>query len=165
MSKLSPQKRAKIASLHEAGMSDPLISQQVGCSRKAVARWKNELVAPSPFQDRVRPGRPHKLTCIIKKKIIKMTQGKRRKSTRLVALQLKQQKVADISHQSVCRTLKEAGLHPYKRPKKPRLLQRHLRQRRAWLKGTNNSMWSKVVFSDEKIFFLSRSANRSHDIV
>lgn len=165
MGKLSPQKRAEIAALHNAGLTDNQIAKKIGCTRATVSRWKNERSVATPFQDKKRSGRPSKLTPALQLKIQKIARAKKRRSTRIVARQLRQQKLANISHESVRQALRSGGLSPFKRRKQPRLLERHIRQRKAWLRRTNNEMWSHVVFSDEKLFYLVRPANRSHDIV
>lgn len=165
MTKLSHEKRARIAALGAQGASVSVIMREVGCARSTALRWKDDLKSEQPIQDKPRPGRPQKLTPTIRKRIVRLSRGKLRRSTRVVAKMLKQQRAADLSHVSVRKALCDFGAHPYHRPKRPKLLEKHKKQRRAWLRSTNNSMWGQVVFSDEKIFQLVRHPNTKNDVV
>lgn len=165
MPRLTKQQRARIAIMSEAGALDKEIRAEVGCSQKAVRRWRHDVESEDPFSDESRSGRPPKLTPELSQRIVNETEGQLRRSTRLVARELKEEGVADISYSTVRRALREEGLHPYKRPHKPKLSDKDKLERRRWLRHTNNSMWGNVVFSDEKIVWLVRAPNRKNDIV
>lgn len=165
MPHLTPQQRARIAVMAASGKSDAEIRLEVQCSQNTVRRWKNDFESNRPFSDQPRSGRPRKITPELSRRIVRKTQGQVRRSLRLVARELKESEEADISYSSVRRALRSEGLHPYRRPRKPRLSPDDKRDRRRWLRHTNNSLWSHVVFSDEKIVWLVRAPNRKNDII
>ena len=137
----------------------------VGCSRTSIVRWKNRLQEKFPFSNKRGSGRKSKLTPIIRKKIVRECKGKLKKSTRLVSQLLKRKNIANIPHSTVSRVLKKEGLRPYRQICKTKLTSDHIKQRLIWLKKTENVNWDQVVFSDEKMFYLSKPSNKKNDII
>jgi len=165
MPQLTTKQRAMITKMSIERHSYKKIMKTFGCSKKTVARWKNELNLNCSFKNKKGSGRKKKINPIIRKKIIKEAKGKRKRSTRVVAQILKQKKLVNVSHTTVNTVLKEAGLFPYRIATKPKLTKKHIQQRRQWLTNVANEDWTKVVFSDEKMFYLERPPNRKNDII
>src|SRR6185295_9492991 len=46
-----------------------------------------------------------------------------------------------------------------------KILPKHIQQRKTWFNETKNIDWTKVVFSDEKMFYLIHPTNSKNDIV
>ena len=78
--------------------------------------------------------------------------GKRRRSSRVVARDLKRQKIADISYTTAQRAAHDRGLGPFRRPKTSRLTVKHKRENLRFAKANRKKDWSCVVFSDEHKF-------------
>jgi len=165
MTQLTTKQRAMIAKMSIERKSYKQIMQTIGCSRQSVVRWKNTLQDNYSFQNKKGSGRKSKITHKIIKKIINMTKGKRKRSTRIVSRILKQKNIINVSRTTVNKVLNKQGLRPYKRRPKPKLTNEHIKQRRKWLRQTTNMNWDNVVFSDEKIFFVSKPPNKKNDIV
>ena len=85
MPQLTTKHRAMIVKMSIERCSYKKIMKIVGCSKKTVARWKNELNHNCSFKNKTCSGRIKKITPIISKKIIKEAKGKRKISTRVVA--------------------------------------------------------------------------------
>ena len=160
MPKLTLEQREKIAILSSENKTYKQIMSTVGCSRKSVIRWKNEFKNENTLCDKKRSGRPKKVDYKTTKKVIKMMRGKRRKSTRKTSKALK-----NISRETVRRILKNGGLKHYKRKRQIKLLPKHIQQRKTWFNETKNIDWTKVAFSDEKMFYLIHPTNSKNDIV
>ena len=91
--------------------------------------------------------------------------GKRRRSSRVIARELKRQKVADVSYVTVHRTAHRRGLHAFKQRKTSRLSKTHKRGRLKFATANSNKDWSNVVFSDEHTFKRFKGGNPRHDFV
>lgn len=167
-------KRLKIFALIEEGYNDTDIAARASVDRATVWRWRKkkkeadkaekiedeELVLSQP-----RAGRPITATTSpIRRKIIKMTEGKTRRSTRKVAKTLKSQGTT-ISRTSVRRVLRSDGLHPYRRQKQPRLTQRHKMKRRTFARNHKDHDWEHTLMTDEKDFELFPTGNPQNDRV
>jgi len=59
-----------------------------------------------------------------------------------IAHQLREDTGKDFSHDTITHALKEAGLKPGRKPKKPKLLLRYKKVRRDWVYFHKN--WSKA---------------------
>ena len=94
-----------------------------------------------------------------------MARGKRRRSTRVVAREAKERKIADVSRETIRRTFHESDLNPFHRKKIPRLLPLQRKKRKAFAIANEDKDWTKTVFSDEKKFILFDVPNRHNDIV
>jgi hypothetical protein len=117
------------------------------------------------FQDRRRSGRPHKMSVPIQKKAVRMSRGRRNRSSRQVARLLKDRGTIDVSYRTLARHLKKTGLKPFRRRKKPRLTEKHATQRRRWARANTKTDWDRVIFTDEKIFRKFRPPNSKVDVV
>jgi hypothetical protein len=97
---------------------------------------------------------------------------KRRRSTRVVARELKRHKIADIrhkiadiSHNTVQRAAHDRGLRPFRRPITSRLTTSHKKGRLSFAKASKKKDWSTIVFSDEHRFKQFKGGNPRHDQV
>lgn len=165
MHQLTTKQRAMIAQMSIERRPYRQIMKVVGCSRQSVVRWKNTLQNSCSFKNKQGSGRKSKITPKIIKKLINTTKGKRKRSTRSVSRILKQKNIINLSHTTVHNVLRNQCLHPYKRRPKPKLEANHITQRRKWLRQTANTNWDNVVFSDEKIFYVSKHPNKKNDVV
>jgi len=168
MSRLSIFERARIANLGAAGLSDRAIARQVHCHRETVSRWRQRGVGPDSkdekFCDKPHPGRKRKLSARDEAKV--ETQAtKRHKSTREIARAMRETGTADVSRQTIMRTLHRRGLKPYRRPRCQKLSNKHKRDRVAFCRRHLDTDWSKYVFSDETPFNSQKGLNAKNDVV
>ena len=91
--------------------------------------------------------------------------GKRRRSSRVIARELKKQKVADVSYSTVQRTMHRRDLHAFRQRKTSRLSETHKRGRLRFAKANTKKDWSNVVFSDEHTFKQFKGGNPRHNFV
>ena len=84
MSRQPPAVRAKVMTLARDGMPKWKIMQETGCERRLVKRWASRAGDDANFSmaDLPRSGRRRKL---VKSEVGRITRGKRRKSSRVVA--------------------------------------------------------------------------------
>ena len=82
--------------------------------------------------------------------------GKRRRSSRVIARELKKQKVADVSYSTVQRAMHRRD---------SRLSETHKRGRLRFAKANTKKDWSNVVFSDEHTFKQFKGGNPRHNFV
>lgn len=151
MRELSPKERlrADIQALAKAGWFTWQISKFLGCSQRIVRRWRfRDFVS-----DASRSGRPLKLTEAMIKKITRQLQSKKKLSQRLVA------KKVGVSQTTVFWAKKLGRLKLYLSPLKPTLTTAHKRNRRQFALSHAARDWSRVVFEDEKTFFVGTSGS------
>ena len=91
--------------------------------------------------DAERAGRPRQLSTRVEKKM----RGKRRRSSRVIARELKKQKVTDVSYKTVQRTVHRRGLHAFKQRKTSRMPKTHKRGRLQFAKANSKKDWSNVA--------------------
>ncbi|KAI6647471.1 hypothetical protein LOD99_12467 [Oopsacas minuta] len=104
----------------------------------------------------------------VAKIVLKKSLGKRRQSTRKLALRLTRSG-SNVFHMSVHRYLRKSlGVKPYKRPRKPRLTKKMKENRmkfavthKDWTVGD----WNRVLWSDESPFKFFQIPNRQNDRV
>ena len=94
-----------------------------------------------------------------------MTAGKRKKSSRVVAGQLrKQRNIPSVSYRTVQRYWHDERLYPYKQRKVSRLKEVHKLQRRSFVRAHRKTNWDSVLFVDEK-FSRYANINNKNDVV
>jgi hypothetical protein len=118
--------------------------------------FDGELILSQP-----RSGRPP-IPSSVRRKVIKHTQGKRRRSTRKTAERMRA-KGYKISRKSVRRILRSAGLKPYRRRKQPRLTAKHKKKRVAFAKKYLDHDWMETLITDEKDFLLYPRPNPQNE--
>ena len=90
---------------------------------------------------------------------------KRHRSSRVIARELKKQKVVDVSHMTVQTTMHRRGLHAFKQRKTSRLSKAHKHGRLQFAKTNIEKDWSNVVFNDEHKFKQFKGGNPRHNFV
>lgn len=152
---------------HKEGLRVADIARKTGFDRQFITRWISKLENGEAIEDTKRSGRPRKRTADVERQIEKEIKGKRRRSSRVVARDLKRRKVADLSYTTVQRAAHDRGLRPYRCTKTSRLTsrQRHKEQRLKFAKANKRKDWSMVVFSDEHQFKQFKGGNLVHDQV
>ena len=86
-------------------------------------------------------------------------------AARVIARELKRQKVCDVSYTTVQRTAHRRGLRAFKQQKTSRLSKAHKRGRLQFVKTNIKRDWSNVVFSDEHTFKQFKGGNPRHNFV
>jgi transposase len=125
MKRISEDTRNSIVSLIDAGLSTREVETQLGVSCMTVSRVGAEA---RPYAQESRGGLPAKLTATDKRRLVRMiTSGKADNAVQLTR-QLRDITNVQCSAHTVRRALKEAGLKPSPKKKKPRLLPRHTHQ-------------------------------------
>jgi transposase len=149
MRHISEQVHNRIISLLDAGLSSRKIATQVGVGRRTVDRVR---AATRLDIQKNRAGRPAKLNAADKRQLVRtLTSGKADTAAQLTR-ELRDTTGMELSTDTVCRALKQAGMKAALRKKKPRLLQTHKRQRKDFAVRYQNwtvDDWKRVVWSDE----------------
>jgi len=126
MKHVSEQIRNNIVSLLDDGLSSRQIAAWLGVGHRTVDRVR---AAIRPSLQKPRAGRPAKLSATDKRFLVRMiTSGKVDTAAQLTG-ELRNTTGMELSSNTVCRALKEAGMKAVAKQKKPRLLSRHRRQR------------------------------------
>jgi transposase len=165
MSRRSTADRWAVVTWHKEGLSVADIVHKTGFDRQFVNRWVKKFEAGEPIEEGKHTGRPRKRSSRVEQAIERTMRGKRRRSSRIVARDLKRRKIADISYKTVQRAAHNRDLHPFRRRKTSRLTESHKAQRLEFAKSTKKKDWSAVVFSDEHKFKQFKGGNPAHDIV
>jgi transposase len=155
-------KRVRIETLSDLGWSKSRIAKEVGCSLSTVTRWRHGGDNNNAMGEK--PKRKRKIISPIKKQIVQYSKGKRKRSTRKAVKAMKLKGI-DVSRESVRRTLRGAGLYPYKRQKQPRLTEYHMKKRLQFAREFKDHDWETTVMTDETDFALLDEPNRKNDIV
>jgi transposase len=99
---------------HKEGLRVADIARKTGFDRQFINRWISKLENGEAIEDTKRSGRPRKRSANVERQIEKEIKGKRRRSSRVVARDLKRRKVADLSYTTVQRAAHDRGLRPYR---------------------------------------------------
>ena len=113
MSRRPPEDRWEVISWHNEGLKTAEICRQTGFDRQFVTRCISKYHDSGSLDDAERAGWPRKLSKGVERTVEKKMRGKRR-SSRVIARELKRQKVADVSDVTVHRTAHRRGLHAFK---------------------------------------------------
>jgi transposase len=159
MSKRAIIDRVRVIDLARRGKGKQAIMRETGLSAGFVQKWMHR----SETEDAARIGRPRKATPKVVSTIRRIMYGRRRRSLRHVVGILKNRKIAEVSHETVRKAARAAGLKPYKRPAKPRMTdaQRAARVRFATTHAKYD--WTSVFFSDETTIVTHGKPNRQID--
>lgn len=165
MSRRSTADRWAVVMWYKEGLSVADIVHKTGFDRQFVNRWIKKFEIGEPIEEGKHTGRPRKLSIRVEQAIERAMRGKRRRSSRVVARDLKRKKIADVSRMTVQRAAHNRGLRPFRQRRTSRLTERHKAQRLEFAKSTKNKDWSVVIFSDEHKFKQFKGGNPAHDIV
>ena len=149
MRRISEDTRNSIIALIDSGLSSHEVEARLGVSYGTVSRVRAK--ARHDVQ-KSRGGRPAKLAATDKRRLVRMVTSARADNAVQVTRQLKDTTNVDCSAQTVRRALREASLEASPKTKKPRLLSRHIRQRRDFASDHRcwtTEDWKRVVWSDE----------------
>ena len=136
------------------------VGMLLGVSQRTLMRWvKQYRAGERKFSDKLEKGRKRSATLKMQNKVVKQCRGKRFQSCRKVAARL------HMTRQSVHRCLQEKGLRPLQTPSKPKLSEKNIAARIAFAEAHRNTDWGKVMFTDEKDFWLFPKASRKNDVV
>ena len=143
------------------GKSHDEVVELLNVAKRSLGRWVKEYRAGERnFSDK--PGRGRKrsaTTDTVKNRVVRHMRGKRFQSCRKVASRLQ------ISRESVRRCLKEKGLKPVQTKSKPKLSEKNITARIEFAETHRNTDWSKVMFTDEKDFWLFSRVSKKNDVV
>ena len=121
MSHRPAEDRGAVVFLHNEGLTTAEICRRTGFERRFVTRWISRYNDSGSLNDAAGAGRKRKLSKSVEWKM----KRKRHHSSRVIARELKKQKVVDVSHMTVQRTMHRRGLHAFKQRKTSRLSQAH----------------------------------------
>ena len=119
MSRRPPEDRGAVVFLHKDGLTTAEICRKTGFDRRFVTRWISRYNDSGSLDDAAGAGRKRKLSKSVERTVEKKMRGKRRRSSRVIARELKKQKVADVCYVTVQRTMHRRDLRP--RDKRGRL--------------------------------------------
>ena len=130
MKKITDATHSTITSLLDEGLSARQIASRLKVNRRTVDRiWATRL----PTIQKVKGGKEKRLTANDKKCIMTMWRSGKVETAHDISIQLLKDTGKDVSHDIINCALKEAGLKPGRKPKKPRLLERHKKACRDWV--------------------------------
>ena len=151
MKKLSDTTCLRITSLLDEGLSSRQIESRIKVNRCTVDRlWKTLHLTIK----KAKGGKKQRLTASDRKRIMNMYRSGDVETAHDISKQLREDTGKDVSHDTINHYLKEAGLKPGCKPKKPRLLPRHKQARREWAyahKDWSEDDWEYVIWSDETV--------------
>jgi transposase len=165
MSRRPVEDRWAVITWHKEGMTTADICRKTGFDRRFVTRCISKYNDSGSVDDAKRAGRKRKLSTHVERTVETKMRGKRRRSSRGVATELKQQQIADVSYKTVQRTAHRRGLRALKQRKTSRLSETHKHGRLQFAKANNTKNWSNVVFSDEHTFKQFKGGNPQHAFV
>lgn len=165
MSRRAIADRWSVITWHKEGLRVPEISRKTGFDRQFISRWIEKFESGQAIEDNTRTGRPRKRSTRVEQIVERKMRGKRHRSSRRVARDLKRQKITDISYKTVQRAAHDRGLRPFRRRITSRLTSKHKKDRLRFAKANRNKDWSTVVFSDEHKFKQFKGGNPVHDQV
>ena len=159
----APLVRAQAVALHDAGLSQVRIAEQLKVSRCFVQNAIKKFDRRHHHNDAKRSGRPKKITGRNVRTLKRLVKGNHRLSATKIMSDLNSVLPKPVSVTTVRRYLKKLGFEYVVKIKKQWLNAKHRRQRVAWC--TQHSSWTtddwrNVIFSDESSFYVLRRKNR-----
>src|SRR5689334_16356456 len=114
MSRRPAEDRWAVISWHKQGLTTAAICRTTGFDRRFVTPCISKYNDSGSLNDAERAGRPRKLSKGVEQTVEKKMRGKRRRSSRVIARELKRQKVWDVSYSTVQRTVHRRDLRAFK---------------------------------------------------
>ena len=124
-----------------------------------IGRWVEAAKQGRGANDKLRAGRPPKVTPAIRKKIKRNIKDKDQMSPRKIAARV------GVGRETIRVTAKRLGLHPYHKRKRQLLSADHKRRRLAFARKYAKHDWHATMLTDEKIFNLFPASNSRNDVV
>lgn len=159
------KERFKAFKLHEQGYSRSQIAHRMGRPVKWVKRLIRRFSELGHFGDRAREGRPKKMTSADHHRLVKMTKGRRRRSTRKVAKLYKTTEGQRLGRETVRKVFKSEGLFPHKPRRLPKLTEEGKKKRVQFCRKYRRADFHKWVFYDEKECLLYHRPNPKNEII
>ena len=157
--------RSRAIGMLLSGKTQKNVALSLGKDVSTIQRWWYKHKAHKSLQHRRGAGRPKKLSRV-SKIVIAKSLGKRHKSTRSMAKKLTNMGNA-VSKDTVHRYLtKDLKVHPYKRPKTPKLTEFHKKNRLTFCMDKVNwtvDDWKRILWSDESPYELFHPSNAQND--
>ena len=132
-------------------------------SRYCVQQLVKKHQETGSVEDRARTGRPRATTVRQDRILVRTSLRNRRLTAPELKCSWKQEANANMSVQTVRRRLHEKGLRGCVAAKKPKLTDKHKKQRLAWAKEHktwSTEDWGRILWSDESSFELWRTRGR-----
>lgn len=162
--RLSTLERGIAAGLAQAGQNQYEIAGQLNCTTKTVRELLKKIDETKSLADRKRSGRPRKTSPREDRIVVRQSYLNRRLDANELSKKIVPNLVKNhISHSTVQRRLREAGLFGRVARKKPWLTLAHRFARWKW--ATKHQYltwddWKQVIFSDESPFTLFQRGGR-----
>lgn len=157
------EQRIAICTLREEGYSERQIAERLGISCKGVHYTLARKQETGKNEDRKRSGRPKSTTNQEDNFIRVLSKRNRRLTAPQITAALNDTRETPISTTTVKRRLLSAGLRGCVAAKKPKLTNRHKKNRLEWAKAHKNwtiEQWENVLWSDESKFQIFGSNRR-----
>ncbi len=152
--RLSTEDRIRVVVLHEEGLSCNKIAERMNIARSTAQEIVKKHRETGTVKDRKGRGRKKATTKREDRAIIKGALKDRRKTSKILANELRETCDIKISDRTVRRRLLENGLKYCRAKKKPLLTEKARKKRLQWASAHRDQDWSNVIFSDESRFCL-----------
>ena len=150
MRRISTSNISTIRYLYSKDFSFRAIAKQMGLSHSTV---RNHLVNQEPAKiDKTKTGRPKKLSLKEEKYLVRLFESGELKTTREASGKIWRKTGRVVGRNAIARMLKKYGMKSYAKPKKPRLLASHKKQRLQFARLAIEHPvedWQRVIFTDE----------------
>ena len=150
--------------LHLTGKSNSFIAKKFKKSVQWVQKNTKRVNETGKFEDRVRSGRPRKVTSRDQSRLVKAVQGKRGQSLRKTSRSFRTLKGEKLSPSTIRTTLRRAKMYPHRRRKVTALTDGQKIRRVEFARKYRRFDWTKCVFWDETVFTLFSTPNLKNDI-
>lgn len=158
---LSEEDRWRIVDLHRHGnWSPPKIASTLRVDPKTVRHWIKVWQETGEVHLAPIPGRPKISTESEDKTLVRITKRNREGSSRELVGAWCRQTGVQASARTVRRRLKAAGAKNVLPPKAPLLTDKHKQNRVSWAKQHQRRRWDRILWSDEKTFYVYGRAVR-----
>jgi transposase len=155
--------RVKIKAFINAGWPNQRIAREVKCHIDTVKRWRKGFAAGKSGQEI--STRPFALTKEQKQQVVTRARSKRKRSLRKIAKFMEQKKGIKVSRETIRRTLTDAGLHPSRRSKRPKLTKKHKADRVTFCQKRKKHNWTRTLMTDETEYALYQVPNTHNDVM
>lgn len=154
--------RIEVAEKTAAGYSERYVAHELDLHHSFVRRWARHFHLYGHVGDQPRSGRPRRRTSVFIERVRDMFARDDTKSIRDVAAELEGEG-EEVSAKTVQRAAHDAGLYPYRQPRKPLLTAAHRHARLAFATRHRGTDWQRVLFVDETARALHAAPNPQND--